>query len=181
MERPHVPRSAPQTIPRSVPRSSTERTAPPRSAHVQLDDDLGLLDPARETRGRRVLRQRDGAPEVGDDLVSAGLRPSSAETRSRGKTMEVCGRAAVRKSSQICPKSPIYIGGGRGALPWGPRDPQGVGRARGEDSPPPPNRVLLGLVGGSPSAFLLLPFFFFPLIFSLSWRIGDWWAVPPAH
>ena len=28
---------------------STERTAPPRSAHVQLDDDLGLLDPARET------------------------------------------------------------------------------------------------------------------------------------
>ena len=45
VERPHVPRSAP----RSVPRSSTERTAPPRSAHVQLDDDLGLLDPARET------------------------------------------------------------------------------------------------------------------------------------
>jgi len=116
-------------------------------------------------RGRRVLRQRDGAPEVGDDLVSAGLRPSSAETRSRGKTMEVCGRAAVRKSSQICPKSPIYIGGGRGTLPWGPRDPQGVGRARGEDSPPP-NRVLLGLVGGSPSPFPLLPFFSFPLIFS---------------
>ena len=49
VERPHVPRSAPRTIPRSVPRSSTERTAPPRSAHVQLDDDLGLLDPARET------------------------------------------------------------------------------------------------------------------------------------
>ena len=50
VERPHVPRSAPRTIPRSVPRSSTERTAPPRSAHVQLDDDLGLLDPARETK-----------------------------------------------------------------------------------------------------------------------------------
>ena len=57
VERPHVPRSAPRTIPRSaprtiprsVPRSSAERTAPPRSAHVQLDDDLGLLDPARET------------------------------------------------------------------------------------------------------------------------------------
>ena len=49
VERPHVPRSAPRTIPRSVPRSSTERTAPPRSAHVQLDDDLGLLDPTRET------------------------------------------------------------------------------------------------------------------------------------
>ena len=49
VQRPHVPRSAPRTIPRSVPRSSTERTAPPRSAHVQLNDDLGLLDPARET------------------------------------------------------------------------------------------------------------------------------------
>ena len=49
VERPHVPRSAPRTIPRSVPRSSAERTAPPRSAHVQLDDDLGLLDPTRET------------------------------------------------------------------------------------------------------------------------------------
>ena len=49
VERPHVSRSAPRTIPRSVPRSSAERTAPPRSAHVRLDDDLGLLDPARET------------------------------------------------------------------------------------------------------------------------------------
>ena len=49
VKRPHVPRSAPRTIPRSIPRSSTERTAPPRSAHVQLDDDLGLLHPARET------------------------------------------------------------------------------------------------------------------------------------
>ena len=53
VERPHVPRSAPRTVPRtvprSVPRSSAERTAPPRSAHVQLDDDLNLLDPARET------------------------------------------------------------------------------------------------------------------------------------
>ena len=49
VERPHVPRSAPRTVPRSVPRSSAERTAPPRSAHVQLDGDLGLLDPERET------------------------------------------------------------------------------------------------------------------------------------
>ncbi|KAI4983886.1 hypothetical protein ZWY2020_025752 [Hordeum vulgare] len=32
-------------------------------------------------------------------------------TRSRGKTMEVCGRAAVRKSSQISPKTSVYIGG----------------------------------------------------------------------
>ena len=49
LERPHVPRRAPRTVPRSVPRSSAERTAPPRSAHVQLDDDFLLLDPARET------------------------------------------------------------------------------------------------------------------------------------
>ncbi len=27
---------------------STERTAPPRSAHVQLDDVLRLLDPTRQ-------------------------------------------------------------------------------------------------------------------------------------
>ena len=40
-------------VPRSnhdPPRSSTERMAPPRSAHVQLDDDLCLLDPARGSR-----------------------------------------------------------------------------------------------------------------------------------
>ena len=49
VERPHVPRSSLRTVPRSVPRSSAEQTAPPRSAHVQLDDDLGLLDPARKT------------------------------------------------------------------------------------------------------------------------------------
>ena len=49
VERPHVPRSGPRTVPRSVPRSSVERTTPPRSAHVQLDDDLGLLDPASKT------------------------------------------------------------------------------------------------------------------------------------
>ena len=49
VEHPHVPRPAPRTIPRSVPRSSVERTTPPCSAHVQLDDDLGLLDPERDT------------------------------------------------------------------------------------------------------------------------------------
>ena len=131
-------------------------------------------------RGRRVLRQRDSAPEVGDDLVSAGLRPSSAETRSRGKTMEVCGRATVRKSSQICPKSSIYIGGGRGTLPWGPRDPQGVGRAKGGRTPPP-NRVGLGLVGGVPLPSHFLPLFFSFTLISFSWRIGPLGAVPPAH
>ncbi|KAI5022328.1 hypothetical protein ZWY2020_059058 [Hordeum vulgare] len=44
-----------------------------------------------------ILRQHDGTPEVGGDLISAGLRPSSAETRSRGKTVEVFGRAAFEK------------------------------------------------------------------------------------
>ena len=112
-------------------------------------------------RGRRVLRQRDGAPEVGDDLVSAGLRPSSAETRSRGKTVEVCGRAAVEKSSQISPKTSVYIGGREGSLPWGSRSPKGVGRAQGGRSPPPPNRAGLGLVGGSPSFPSHLLFFLF--------------------
>ena len=131
-------------------------------------------------RGRRVLRQRDGAPEVGDDLVSAGLRPSSAETRSRGKTVEVCGRAAVEKSSQISPKTSVYIGGREGTLPWGSRSPKGVGRAKGGRTPPP-NRVGLGLVGGSPSfPSHLLPFFSFSLIF-LPMRIGPFWAVPRAH
>ena len=127
-------------------------------------------------RGRRVLRQRDGAPAVGDDLVSAGLRPSSAETRSRGKTMEVCGRAAVRKSSQICPKSPIYIGGGRGTLPWGPRDSQGVGRAKGGRTPP---QTELDLVWWeeSPSLPTSSLFFFFSFdFFSLAHR--PLWGCP---
>ena len=120
-------------------------------------------------RGRRVLRQRDGAPEVGDDLVSTGLRPSSAETRSRGKTVEVCGRAAVEKSSQISPKTSVYIGGRGGALPWGSRSPKGVGRAKGgKDSPP--NRVLLGLVGGVLLSFPTSSFFFSLIFLSLAHR-----------
>ena len=130
-------------------------------------------------RGRRVLRQRDGAPEVGDDLVSAGLRPSSAETRSRGKTVEICGRAAVAKLSQISPKTPLYIGGGGGDLPWGPRTPKGVGRAKGEGLPLP-NRNPLGLEGGVLLPFPTSFFFFFSLIF-FPMRIGLFWAVPPDH
>ena len=132
-------------------------------------------------RGRRVLRQRDGAPEVGDDLVSAGLRPSSAETRSRGKTVEVCGRAAVEKSSQISPKTFVYIGGRGGALPWGSRSPKGVGRAKGGRSPPPPNPSPTWFGGRSPS-FLshLLLFFIFLFDFSSNAHRA-YWAVPPAH
>ena len=52
------------------------------------------------------------------------------------KTVEVCGRAAVEKSSQISPKTSIYIGGRGGALHWGSRSPKGVGRAKGGRSPP---------------------------------------------
>ena len=61
--------------------------------------------------------------------------------------MEICGRAAVAKLSQISPKTSVYIGGRGGALPWGPRTPKGFGRAKG-GSPPLPNRVQLGLKGG---------------------------------
>ena len=130
-------------------------------------------------RGRRVLRQRDGALEVGDDLVSAGLRPSSAETRSRGKTVEVCGRAAVEKSSQISPKTSVYIGGREGTLPWGSRSPKGVGRVQGGRLPPKPSWTWFG---GWESflPFPPSPFFSFSLIF-IPMRIRPFWAVPPAH
>ena len=114
-------------------------------------------------RGRRVLRQRDGAPEVGDDLVSAGLRPSSAETRSRGKTVEVCGRAAVEKSSQISPKTPLYIGGGGGRLALGSKDSQGSRPSQGGRSPPPkPKSTWFGRWSPSSLSHLLL---FFPFLF----------------
>ena len=130
-------------------------------------------------RGRRVLRQRDGAPEVGDDLVSAGLRPSSAETRSRGKTVEVCGRAAVENSSQISPKTSVYIGGREGTLPWGSRSPKGVGRAKGGRLPPQTELDLVWWEGVLPflptSSFFLFSLIFFPRC------IGPFWAVPPAH
>ena len=50
LDPPREPSHEPSRNPSHDPlRSSAERTAPPRSAHVQLDDDLGLLDPARET------------------------------------------------------------------------------------------------------------------------------------
>ena len=131
-------------------------------------------------RGRRVLRQRDGAPEVGDDLVSAGLRSSSAKTRSRGETVEICGRAAVAKLSQISPKTPLYIGGGGGRLSLGSKDSQGSRPSQGGRSPPPkPKSTWFGRWSPSSLSHLLL-FFLFSLIFFL-WRIGPSWAVPPAH
>ena len=113
-------------------------------------------------RGRRVLRQRDGAPEVGDDLVSAGLRPSSVETRSRGKTVEVCGRAAVEKNVSNQPQYLCIYRWEGGDLALGLKEPQG-GRPSPRGKAPPPNRVGLGLVGGVP-----LPSHFFPLFFFFS-------------
>ena len=81
VERPHVPRSAPRSVHDLVPNGRHLRVQHTYSSTMIL---VFLIQQERR-RGRRVLRQRDGAPEVGDDLVSAGLRPSSAETRSRGK------------------------------------------------------------------------------------------------
>ena len=54
---------------------STERTAPPSSAHVQLDDVPRTLDPV-EGRGRvPSARRRDDGDDVATD---AGLRLSTA-------------------------------------------------------------------------------------------------------
>ena len=61
---------------------STERTAPPRSAHVQLSDVLRLLDPARRRGSRWVSTARrhgDGDGEV----ISARLRLSTTKIWSR--------------------------------------------------------------------------------------------------
>ena len=53
---------------------STESTAPPRSAHVQLSDVPRTLDPA-ECRGRASsARRRDDSD---DEVTDAGLRLSS--------------------------------------------------------------------------------------------------------
>ncbi|KIO96575.1 hypothetical protein QP38_2408 [Levilactobacillus brevis] len=117
-------------------------------------------------RGRRVLQQHDDDPEVGDDLVSAGLRPSSAETRSRGKTVEVCGRAAVKKSSQISPKTSVYIGGRGGGPCLGAQGaPRGSAEPRGEGLLPKPSWTWFG----GWESFLPFPpprFFFFLFDFS---------------
>ena len=54
---------------------STESTAPPRSAHIQLGDVPRTLDPA-ECRGRSSsARQRDDGD---DEVTGAGLRLSPA-------------------------------------------------------------------------------------------------------
>ena len=53
---------------------STERTAPPSSAHVQLDDVPRTLDPV-EAEGE--FRQHDGGGDGDDEVTSAGLRLST--------------------------------------------------------------------------------------------------------
>ena len=114
-------------------------------------------------RGRRVLRQRDGAPEVGGDLISAGLRPSSTETRSRGKTVEVCGRAAVAKVVSNQPENLRIYRGKRGSLALGSKDPQGVRPSQGgQPSPSKPSPTRFGRRSPSPFSHLL---FFFSFLF----------------
>ena len=54
---------------------STERTAPPRSAHVQLDDVPRTLDPV-ECRGRVLSARWRGDND--DEVTGAGLRLSTA-------------------------------------------------------------------------------------------------------
>ena len=49
---------------------STERTAPPRSAHIQLDDDPRTLDPV-EAEGE--FRQHDGVATVMMKLPAQGF------------------------------------------------------------------------------------------------------------
>ena len=56
-------------------RSSTERTTPPRSAHVQLGDVPRTHDPV-ELRGRASLARRRGDGD--DDATDAGLRLRTA-------------------------------------------------------------------------------------------------------
>ena len=53
---------------------STERTAPPCSAHVQLDDVPRTLDPV-EGRGRVLSTRRRGDGD--GDVIRAGLRLST--------------------------------------------------------------------------------------------------------
>ena len=53
---------------------STERTTPPRSAHVQLDDVPRTLDPAK-CRGRVLSARRHG--DDNGEVIRAGLRLST--------------------------------------------------------------------------------------------------------
>src|SRR6187399_1383011 len=64
---------------------STERTAPPRSVHVQLDDVPRTLDPVeRHGRVSSARRRGDGY----DVFTGAGLRLSSATVRPRCDSVE---------------------------------------------------------------------------------------------
>ena len=55
---------------------STEHTAPPCSAHVQLDDVPQTLDPAK-ARGRVPTAQQRGDGDGDGDVMRAGLRLST--------------------------------------------------------------------------------------------------------
>ena len=53
---------------------STERTAPPRSAHVQLDDVPRTLDPAE---GEGIVSSARRRGDGDGDVICAGLRLST--------------------------------------------------------------------------------------------------------
>ena len=64
-------------------RSSAERTAPPRSAHVQLDDDLRLLDPVEGAKRKKSFPAARRHDDDGGGAIPAGLRLSTADLEVR--------------------------------------------------------------------------------------------------
>ena len=104
---------------------STDRTAPPCSAHVQLDDVPRTLDPV-EAEGE--FRQHDGVAMVMMKL------PAQGSPKHYNDMTEVCncggGHCTRLKDQLVCSRVPpphVYKGG-RGS-PVGPRGPA--------SSPPP--------------------------------------------
>ena len=82
---------------------STERTAPPRSAHIQLDDVPQTLDPVEgegEVDEDPAARRRGGGSngDLGRASPSTGRRRSVMGGRGRGQGLG-CG----------CPPSPHYL------------------------------------------------------------------------
>jgi len=73
--------------------------------------------------------------------------------------VEICGRAALKKLSQISPNCSIYIGGGEGRLALRLKEPQGLRHQGEEESSSNPSPTRIGR--WSPSLFSHLSFFSF--------------------
>ena len=92
---------------------STERTAPPRSAHVQLNDVSQTLDPV-ERRGRVSSARRCGDGD--DEATGAGASPKHCNGMTE---MCFCGGGHRTRLEQCylcvfgCPPAPIYKGARR--------------------------------------------------------------------